>query len=536
MVQSYKKKHQLAERYDAIVIGSGMGGLTTAACLSKEGKAVLVLERHYTPGGYTHIFKRRGYEWDVGIHYIGEVNREGSVLKQLFDYVSNAQLKWADMGDVYDRIAIGDKIYDFPKGVTNFKNQMKAYFPEEEVAIDRYVDLVFKVSKASRDFYAEKAMPKMIQKLVGGKMRKPYLAYAKRSTLDVLQELTTNQELIKVLTGQYGDYGLPPSKSSFAMHVSIAKHYMQGGCFPIGGSSQIVETIDPVIEAGGGTLLTNAEVSEIIVENNRAKGVKLADGKTFYANVIVSGAGIVNTYQKFLPKEWVHRHHLEKHLKKLAPSVAHVCLYIGLNGSPEELELPKANYWIYPDDLDHDGCVERYEKDIEQPFPVVYISFPAAKDPSWPDRYPGKSTIDIISAMPYSYFKDWENSSWKKRGGDYEDLKESIAQRLLQELYKKEPQLQGKVDCYELSSPITTKHFMNYDQGELYGIDHNPERYEQRFLQPRTPIKNLYLTGQDIVTCGVAGALLAGFLTSSAILGKNVLKTVLKPKTPLVKA
>ena len=77
---------------------------------------------------------------------------------------------------------------------------------------------------------------------------------------------------------------------------------------------------------------------------------------------------------------------------------------------------------------------------------------------------------------------------------------------------------------------------MNYDQGELYGIDHNPERYEQRFLQPRTPIKNLYLTGQDIVTCGVAGALFAGFLTSSAILGKNVLKTVLKPKTPLVKA
>ena len=82
----------------------------------------------------------------------------------------------------------------------------------------------------------------------------------------------------------------------------------------------------------------------------------------------------------------------------------------------------------------------------------------------------------------------YENSSWKKRGGEYEELKEKIAQRLLQELYKKEPQLQGKVDCYELSSPISTKHFMNYDQGELYGIDHNPERYEQRFLQPRTPI------------------------------------------------
>ena len=119
---------------------------------------------------------------------------------------------------------------------------------------------------------------------------------------------------------------------------------------------------------------------------------------------------------------------------------------------------------------------------------------------------------------------------WKKRGKEYEQLKESISQRLLAELYKREPQLKGKVACYELSSPITTQHFMNYEKGELYGIDHNPERYKQRFLQPRTPIKNLYLTGQDIVTCGVAGALFAGFITASAILRKNILKPLLKNK------
>lgn len=528
MIQSYKKKHELADHYDALLIGSGMGSLATAACLAKEEKRVLILERHYTAGGYTHVFKRRGYEWDVGIHYIGEVHRQNGVLKKMFDYVSDGQLKWADMGDVYDRIVIGEKIYDFPKGVSNFKNKMKEYFPDEAQAIDTYVDLVFKVSKASRSYYAEKGMAPFLQKLFGAKMRKPYLEYASRSTLSVLSQLTSNQELIKVLTGQYGDYGLPPSKSSFAMHVSIAKHYFQGGYFPIGGSSRIVETIAPIIAQSGGTILTNAEVSEIIVENNRALGVRMSDGKSLLAETIISGAGIVNTYEKFLAEDIVAKHHFKKQLSALTPSVAHVCLYIGLNGSPEELKLPKANYWIYPDDLDHDGCVERYEKDIEQPFPVVYISFPAAKDPDWGNRYPGKSTIDIISAMPYSFFQEWKESSWKKRGDAYEHLKESIAQRLLAELYKREPQVKGKVDCYELSSPVTTKHFMNYDQGELYGIDHNPERYEQRFLQPRTPIKNLYLTGQDIVTCGVAGALFAGFLTASAVLRKNVLKTLMK--------
>ena len=106
MIQSYKKKPQLAYSYDTIVIGSGMGSLTTAAILAKEGQKVLVLEKHYTAGGFTHIFKRKGFEWDVGIHYIGEVQRPNSILRKLFDYVSDNKLKWDDMGDIYDSIII----------------------------------------------------------------------------------------------------------------------------------------------------------------------------------------------------------------------------------------------------------------------------------------------------------------------------------------------------------------------------------------------------------------------------------------------
>ena len=153
MIQSYKKKPTLQEKYDTIIIGSGMGGLTTAAILAKEGQKVLVLERHYTAGGFTHVFKRKGYEWDVGIHYIGDVQRDKSILKKLFDYVSNGDLKWEDMGDVYDKIIIGNKQYDFVKGVKNFKKQMIAYFPEEEQAINKYVDTVFEAVKASKNYY-----------------------------------------------------------------------------------------------------------------------------------------------------------------------------------------------------------------------------------------------------------------------------------------------------------------------------------------------------------------------------------------------
>lgn len=528
MIQSYKQNPDVAEHYDAIIIGSGMGSLTTGAILAKEGQRVLVLERHYTAGGFTHIFKRKGYEWDVGIHYIGEVQKKDSVVRRLFDYISDSGIEWADMGEVYDKIVIGGKEYDFVKGVGNFKDKLYEYFPDEKEAIDEYVSLVFASTKTAQKFYMDKALSPILSKLVGRFMRKPFYEFSDRTTYDVLKSLTDDEELIKVLAGQYGDYGVTPKKSSFAMHASVARHYFGGGSFPVGGSSEIVKNIDPVIEEAGGTILIRAEVKQIIIEKNKATGVLMADGRVFTAKTVVSGAGIMTTYNKLLPAETVSKHRLDEQLQKVERSVSHACLYIGLKGTPTELNLPKTNYWVYPDDADHDECVERYLDDIDQPFPVVYISFPSAKDPDFTNRYPERSTIDIITLVPFETFAEWEGSSWMKRGDDYKELKEKISQRLLKELYKQQPQLEGSVDFYELSTPLTTQHFVNYEKGEIYGLDATPSRFRQDFLKPRTPIKNFYLTGQDIVTCGVAAALFSGVLTSSAMTGKNVMKKVMK--------
>jgi all-trans-retinol 13,14-reductase len=528
MIQSYKQSPDVQEHYDTIIIGSGMGSLTTGAILAKEGQSVLILERHYTAGGFTHIFKRKGYEWDVGIHYIGEVQKPRSVVRRLFDYVSDAKIKWADMGEVYDKIVIGEKSFDFVRGVGNFKNKLYEYFPDEKEAIDEYVNFVFASTKTAQKFYMDKAMSPLLSKTVGHWMRKPFYKFSDRTTYAVLRSLTDNEELIKVLAGQYGDYGVTPKKSSFAMHASVARHYFGGGSFPVGGSSEIVNNIDPVIAEAGGTILIRAEVKEIRIENNKATGVAMADGKVFTAENIVSGAGLMTTYNKLLPPEIVRKHNLSEQLEKVERSVAHACLYIGLNGSPTELGLPKTNYWVYPGDLDHDASVERYLADINEPFPVVYISFPSAKDPDFPKRYPGRSTIDIITLVPFETFENWEGSRWMKRGEDYRELKEQIAQRLLNELYKQQPQLEGSVDFYELSTPLSTQHFVNYEKGEIYGLDHTPSRFRQKFLKPRTPIKNFYLTGQDIVTAGVAAALFSGVLTVSAMTGKNVLKKIMK--------
>ena len=523
---SYKRVKP-KKNYDVIIIGSGIGGLAAAAILGKEGYSVLVLERHYTIGGFTHVFKRKDFEWDVGLHYIGEAHREGSFINVLFNYISDGELKWEPMENVFDRIYFGDKSYDYVTGREELIAKFKEYFPAEEAAIDQYFSLVKEVQRASRNFFMEKALPPLAAKITGGKLRKKMLEYSRKTTYEVLRELTDNEELIAVLTGQYGDYGLPPKQSSFVIHCQVTGHYFNGGCYPVGGSGRIAETVAAVIEKNGGLVLSNADVAEVLTEGKKAVGVRMEDGNEYRSKLVISNAGVWNTFSKLVPENLREKLGFTDKLKKVEPSVAHVCLYVGLEGTTEELDLKTTNYWIYPDNYDHDQNVENYLKDPENsPLPVCYVSFPSAKDPDWERRFPGRSTIEIITLAPYEWFQKWEDSRWKKRGEEYDAYKERISEQLLNELYKKNPNLKGKVIHAELSTPLSTKHFANYQMGEIYGLQHTPDRFEHKFLRADTPIKNFYLTGQDIVTVGIGGGLAGGLLTASAIRKKNLVAKI----------
>ena len=137
------------DHYDAIVIGSGIGGLTTAALLAKLGKRVCVLEQHYTAGGYTHSYERNGYEWDVGVHYIGDMGTD-TMSRRFMDYLSGGKLDWAPMDPEYDRFYIGDKVFSAVAGKAEFRANLLKAFPQEAAAIDRYLELLSEVGKAMR--------------------------------------------------------------------------------------------------------------------------------------------------------------------------------------------------------------------------------------------------------------------------------------------------------------------------------------------------------------------------------------------------
>ena len=207
------RPQRLGDNYDAIVIGSGIGGLTSAASLAKVGKKVLVLEQHYTAGGFTHSYSRNGYEWDVGVHYIGDVGSRKSLTRKMFDFVTEGQLKWAAMDANYDRFFIGDQRFDVMAGRKQYVAALKQRFPGEAEAIDAYMSRMAVVSKAVQALSVEKLVTGPAGKLFKIARKAALPGYLNRTTYEVLSELTDNEMLKAVITGQWGDSGVSPREA-----------------------------------------------------------------------------------------------------------------------------------------------------------------------------------------------------------------------------------------------------------------------------------------------------------------------------------
>jgi len=499
--------------FDFIVIGSGIGGLTAAIWLAKSGKKVAVLERHYVPGGFTHSFRRKhGFQWDVGVHYVGNMSKDNSLLG-MFNFLTDGKLRWESMGEVYDVVYIDKKRYEFKAGKEQFREQFIKYFPEDKQAINDYLNLIEKANKRGAAFFFEKVFEPWLSKSFGWILRKRYNRYSQKTTWEVLSELTNNKLLIAVLCGQCGNYGLSPKYSSFGAHAMVIAHFMEGGYYPIGGAEQICHKAIEVLNKLGSKVFINAEVQNIITENNAVTGIKVNDTIIRCTNVI-SNAGVNNTFNYLLSESAKQR--CKFNLKHVKPASGHLCLYIGLNKSSAELNLPKHNVWYYA----HENTDELIEKTTlsEAPNNFAYISFPSAKDPEWELKNPGKATIQAISVGNYDWFKAYENQPWMKREDAYKKLKSDFEVSMLNRLYILFPQVKGNIQITEVSSPLSTRHFSNYKNGEIYGLEHSPDRFKLPFLRPKTRIKGLKLVGQDITLVGVSGAMLSGMLCATTIL------------------
>lgn len=503
-----------------VIIGSGIGGLTTAVFLAKAGKKVIMLEQHYTPGGFTHTFKRRkNLVWDVGVHYVGSMHGD-SELRKIFNYLSDNQLQWDSMGDVYDISYIGNRRFEFLRGKESFRQRFYEYFPNDKDAIDKYLKLIHKSTKKSVLFFIQKAFPTLLNITLGTLIRRLFKPLSKETTYEVLSKITDNQDLISVFCSQCGNYGLSPKESSFVTHAMVVNHFMNGGYYPSGGANRIHETIIDQLESLGVQIYVRANVEKILTSNKSVTGLVI-NGDSYSCKNVISNAGVHNTFYRLLD----HNTLLKKHhsLKNITPSTSHLCLYIGLDKSGITLNLPKYNIWWYANtDIDQILNDPHNLKDKQLAF--AYISFPSAKDSRWNTDHPDSSTIQLIGRAWYKDFEKYKNEPWLNRSDAYNDIKEDFKNKGLTLLFQLYPQLKEHIIHTEVSTPISTKKFSNYQKGEIYGVTHSPKRFTTSVLRPRTHIKGLYLTGQDITLVGLGGAMASGILTAATIIKWNLNK------------
>jgi all-trans-retinol 13,14-reductase len=504
--------HSSAGPWDYVVVGSGMGGMTTAAILAKLGRRVLVLEQHYVPGGFTHTFKRKRWTWDVGVHAVGEVD-DRAAIGRLLGRLTDGRLEWSSLGGVYDEFHFPDLRIDFPDNKAAFVANLREAFPDESRAIDLYFARVREVAGTMKSYYLSRILPP-----AWASVTDPLLAGAahrllEQRTADVLRTITANPRLASVLTAQWGYYGAPPDRSSFAIHALVAKHFLHGGHYPKGGSASIADGLLRTVSAAGGWTRIHAPVREILVRNGRAAGVRLDSGEEILAKKVVSAAGAIPTVARLLPPA-AREGTWAQSILGLRPSPCHVCLYIGFKGDIRKAGAGPANKWFYETWADDAVVWDVTREGAEAP--VLYTSFPSLKDPSHDPGPDQLHTGEVVTFVPWDAFTRWRDGRWRKRGEDYEALKKRLSETLLSQLLRHMPALEPMIAYHELSTPLSTEHFTRAASGAIYGIEPTPARFQNPWLRPRTPIPGLYLSGSDMATVGVIGAMVGGALAAIA--------------------
>ena len=515
----------LSRPFDAIVIGAGIGGLVCASLLAERtSMRVLVLERHYEPGGLTQMFRRRRYAWDVGVHYLGEL-APGTVLRRVFDVATGGRLRWARLPIEHDRLIAPGFDARFGGDRHAWRAQLLAHAPGEEAAIDRVLGEVEACARA--------APMHLLGRMRAGAPesendKSPFLRFSDRTAAAVIEAAGASPRLRTLLTYTWTDWGLPPEESSFAALALTMHHYFGGAYYPIGGGSEIADTLTRALVERGGAVVVRAGVSEIRVEGGRARGVRLEDGRELAAGLVISDAGASTTFERLVrePTE------LRDRARALGASGAHVALYLGLAAPPRALGLTGTNLWIRRDALERGHALDAGawalgERELP---PEIFVSTACATDPAYAERCgprargPDRSAITVATSVPFAAFERWAETTRGRRDGAYVETKDRLSRSMLRML---EPHLDlGALEHVEMSTPLSTREFTGHARGETYGLAPTPRRFRHG-PRPHTPIEGLYLTGQDVWMGGVGGAACGGLLTACAVTRRDLARELL---------
>ena len=459
-------------KYDVIIIGSGLGGLVCARQLAQSGRSVLVLERQTQPGGCLQSYRRGNFEFDTGLHYVGGL-AQGQSLHEVFEQLGLMRLPWVRLdADGFDHVTIGRQTFPLCEGFDNFANTLGDYFPQEKAALKKYVDML-------------RHLPPMEESI-------------EVNAYDWLSSLFRDPLLINVLSATAMKMELRRESLPLFNFAHSMSSYIQSSWRLKGGGNMIIESLVNDIKAYGGDVVCRAEVQELVEQGGRIVAAKCPDGKTYEGRMFISDVHpqltfgwLKDTYAlKGIFRRRINA--LENTFGMFTASLVlkpHTLPYFNHN----KYVFRKANVWTFHEDIGGAGG--------------VMVSCLVPEDGEYARQ------IDLLTPMPWTLCKHWADTVVGHRGEIYEQQKQRTADECIRLAERVIPGLRDMVEKCYTSTPLTWRDYTLSPCGSAFGVRKDCRQPLITMLSPKTPIPNLFLTGQSLVLHGVEGVTMTAFKT-----------------------
>lgn len=528
--------------WDAIVVGSGMGGMTAAAYLAANGRRTLVLEQGDVLGGCTHVFRRKGYEFEVGVHYLGDCGGpEGNIPTVLAGIGADKRIEFREIDpDGFDVLAFPSVRFKVPHGWDAYRDRLIETFPDDAKALRRYVRILRKLA----DAVDRATTPASNRDTAAMMWRAGWAApFAMLPLARLFDVCGIGPAPRPVLAGQTPAYAAPAARTPVIVQAGYLKNYVEGGAyFPVGGGQVLAATMAEVLRANGGDFRLNARVARIVVEDGRVTGVELADGEQITAPVVVSNADLKRTYSELLdPKvvPWWARRRVAGYQMAWPLFNTYLGLDIDLSKSMTSGQIWKfrsdTDFGAYQEALSWTGAGRDRERWLgrlrENASAMIHIA--TNKDPDTALAPPGHSIVEVMTYLPPDHDL-WGVSAGGPVHGekyrsepDYVAVKDAVTEILIDLAAEVIPNLRDHIVWQEAGTPITQERYTHSTAGGSYGIEMSVRQVGPLRPRPATAIKGLYLAGASLGWGpGVEGVMLSGVGAAGAVLGRDLFREI----------
>ena len=300
----------------------------------------------------------------------------------------------------------------------------------------------------------------------------------------MISEIVTDPKLASVLSAQWGTYGGKPTEASFGVHAMVIGHYLDGAGYPVGGAGAIAKGLVPVIESSGGRALAASPVTEILIEDEKAIGVRTEAGEEYRASIIVSAIGAGETVKRLLPAE-ISQQSWAKEISSFEPSICHFQVFAGFEGDIVKLGASRSNHWFY-ESWDVNNAIWPITNDT--PIPMMFVSFPTLKDPSHDPGPRNRHTGEFLIWADWSAVEEFADGGAEAQPAEWRAFKKDVEEKMVEFFRSKFPALAPLIVYLELGTPLATAAFTGHEKGGFYGVETTPRRFLSEALNAKTPV------------------------------------------------